>query len=294
MPEFDVVGVGLNATDTLLIVPHFRPMPGRCRSRKRWSRRAGRWQRAGGVRAAGAAYQVHRHGRDDERGRIQLESLREAGIDIEHVQLRKNCANHRPTSSSTAARASAPCCGGATIACASTRNRFCRNRSACARLLHIDGHDTPAVERAAAIARSHGIPVSVDVDTSITDSTACLPHVITCWPAPNSPRPGRPERPLQGAGIDAARIRNEGGGHDAGAHGALARENGEFFYSPAFVVNCVDTTARATCSTERSAMLSCRKCDARCPGVFQRHGGAQFARPWARAEESAVWKRFTA
>ena len=27
-----------------------------------------------------------------------------------------------------------------------------------------------------------------------------------------------------------------------GAHGALARENGKFYYSPAFVVNCVDTT----------------------------------------------------
>ena len=27
-----------------------------------------------------------------------------------------------------------------------------------------------------------------------------------------------------------------------GAHGALAREDGKFFYAPAFVVNCVDTT----------------------------------------------------
>jgi len=27
-----------------------------------------------------------------------------------------------------------------------------------------------------------------------------------------------------------------------GAHGALARENGVFHYSPAFVVNCLDTT----------------------------------------------------
>jgi sulfofructose kinase len=27
-----------------------------------------------------------------------------------------------------------------------------------------------------------------------------------------------------------------------GAHGSLARENGRFHYSPAFVVNCVDTT----------------------------------------------------
>ena len=35
----------------------------------------------------------------------------------------------------------------------------------CARMLHIDGHDTDAVARAASIARSNGIPVTVDVDT---------------------------------------------------------------------------------------------------------------------------------
>jgi sulfofructose kinase len=29
MPEFDVVGVGLNATDTLLIVPHFPAYAGK-------------------------------------------------------------------------------------------------------------------------------------------------------------------------------------------------------------------------------------------------------------------------
>ena len=35
----------------------------------------------------------------------------------------------------------------------------------CARMLHIDGHDTPAVEKAAKLARSQGIPVTCDVDT---------------------------------------------------------------------------------------------------------------------------------
>ena len=35
----------------------------------------------------------------------------------------------------------------------------------CARLLHIDGHDTPAVAHAAKIAKAAGIPVTVDVDT---------------------------------------------------------------------------------------------------------------------------------
>lgn len=37
MPEFDVVGVGLNATDTLLIVPHFPAYAGKCPSRKNTS-----------------------------------------------------------------------------------------------------------------------------------------------------------------------------------------------------------------------------------------------------------------
>ena len=34
--QFDVVGVGLNATDTLLVVPHFPPTPARSRSRRRF------------------------------------------------------------------------------------------------------------------------------------------------------------------------------------------------------------------------------------------------------------------
>src|ERR1039458_10653137 len=46
-----------------------------------------------------------------------------------------------------------------------------------ARLLHIDGHDTPAVARAAEIARRHGIPVTVDVDTIYQGFDRVLPNV---------------------------------------------------------------------------------------------------------------------
>jgi sulfofructose kinase len=47
----------------------------------------------------------------------------------------------------------------------------------CARLLHIDGHDTLAVARAAAIARRARIPVTVDVDTIYHGFDRVLPYV---------------------------------------------------------------------------------------------------------------------
>ncbi len=114
---------------------------------------------------------------------------------------------------------------------------------ACARLLHIDGHDTPAVARAAAIARSHGIPVTVDVDTIYHGFDRVLPHVDylvassefpTAWTGQSDPFKAL-ELMQREYGMKVAAM-------TLGAHGALARENGEFFYSPAFVVNCVDTT----------------------------------------------------
>ncbi len=63
-------------------------------------------------------------------------------------------------------------------------------------------------------------------------------------------------------------------GHDAWVrYGALARAEGRFIYSPAFVVNCVDTTGAgdvfhgAFCYAVLQNMPHAR--DAR---IFQRHG----------------------
>ena len=114
---------------------------------------------------------------------------------------------------------------------------------ACARLLHIDGHDTPAVARAASFARANGIPVTVDVDTIYHGFDEVLPN--TDYLIASS------EFPAAFTGVDdpfraLETIQKEFGmrvaGMTLGAHGALARENGLFHYSPAYVVNCVDTT----------------------------------------------------
>src|SRR2546421_99031 len=112
-----------------------------------------------------------------------------------------------------------------------------------ARLLHIDGHDTAAVGRAAQIARGHGIPVTIDVDTIYHGFDRVLPNVDYLVASSEFPAAWTgetdPFKALQ-------TIQNEYGmrvaGMTLGPHGALALEKGRFHYAPAFVVNCVDTT----------------------------------------------------
>jgi sulfofructose kinase len=244
MPEFDVVGVGLNATDTLLIVPNFPAYAGKVPFQEEIISPGGQVASAL-VACAHLGLRVKYIGAigDDERGRVQRESLLGTGINLDHVQLRRNCPNQsayiiidRSTGERTVFWHRSDCLR-------IDPDQIAPEQITCARLLHIDGHDTPAVARAAAIARSHGIPVTVDVDTVYHGFDRVLPNIDylvassefpTAWTGVNDPF-----RALEA-------IQNEFGMRVAamtlGAHGSLAREDGVFHYSPAYVVNCVDTT----------------------------------------------------
>jgi sugar/nucleoside kinase (ribokinase family) len=214
-PAFDLVGVGLNATDTLLLVPKYPELGGKVAFEREIV--------SPGGQVASALVTCGKLGLrtkyigvvgDDERGRIQMTSLREAGLNLDDLQIRAGCPNH-----------------------------ITPEKILSARMLHVDGHDTPAVARAARIARDHGIPVSVDVDNiypGFDRVLSCVDYVI-----------GSTEFPARWTGerdpfLALERIQNEYGMRVAamtlGPYGALAREGGQFVYSPGFVVNCVDTT----------------------------------------------------
>jgi sulfofructose kinase len=113
----------------------------------------------------------------------------------------------------------------------------------CARLLHIDGHDTPAVAHAARIAHDAGIPVTVDVDTIYHGFDHVLPYVDYLIASSEFPIQWTNESdPLRALERIQKEYHMRVAAMTLGAHGALALENGRFLYSPAFVVNCVDTT----------------------------------------------------
>jgi sulfofructose kinase len=244
MPEFDVVGLGLNATDTLILAPHFPAYAGKGPFLEEMLSPGGQVATAM-VTCASLGLRAKYIGTlgDDERGRIQMESLRAAGLNIEHVQVRAGCPNQsayiiidRKTGERTVLWNRPECLR---LEPAEIQPEMIT----CARLLHIDGHDTPAVARAAAIARQAGIPVTLDVDTiyhgfdhvlSLVDYLIASSEFPPQWTGENDP--------FAALAAIQKEYRMRVAAMTLGAYGALALENGRFLYSPAFVVNCVDTT----------------------------------------------------
>lgn len=244
MPEFDVVGVGLNATDTLILVPRFPAYAGKEPFVDEMYSPGGQVASAM-VACAKLGLRTKYIGTvgDDERGRIQIDSLQGTGINLDHVQVRKGCANQsayividQSTGERTVFWRRSDCLR-------LDPSEITPEMITCARLLHIDGHDTAAVGRAAAIARQHNIPVTVDVDTVYHGFDKVLPNVDYLITSSEFPvrwtGEGDPFRALimiqEEYGMKVAAM-------TLGSFGSIARMDGKFCYSPAFVVNCVDTT----------------------------------------------------
>jgi sulfofructose kinase len=112
-----------------------------------------------------------------------------------------------------------------------------------ARALHLDGHDTAAATHAATWARSAGIPVIADLDELYPGVDALLPlidHLITSRDIPgrisgeSDLRKSLPAvRSRYGARLTAATL---------GPEGVLAYDGAQFHYAPAFRVDTKDTT----------------------------------------------------
>jgi sulfofructose kinase len=244
MPQFDIVGVGLNATDTLLLLSKFPAYGGKVPFEQEVL--------SPGGQVASAVVACARFGLrakyigtvgDDERGRIQLESLRRSGVNLDHLQIRPGCPNQSAyilVDKSTGERTviwSRPDC------LRIDPEEIAAEQITAARLLHIDGHDTPAVGHAARIAREAGIPVSVDVDTIYPGFENVLPLVDYLVASSDFPTNWTRE-PDRFKALELIQERNgmKVAAMTLGADGALARADGRYIYSPGYVVDCLDTT----------------------------------------------------
>ncbi len=249
MAEFDVVGVGLNATDSILLLSKFPPYGGKVPFDEEVLSPGGQVASAmvACARLGLRAKYIGTVG-DDLRGRIQRESLEGCGVNLDHVQVRENCPNQSAyimVDKSTGERTilwSRPDC------LRIDPEEITPDQITCARLLHIDGHDTPAVAHAARIARQHGIPVTVDVDTIYPGFDKVLPNIDYLVASSEFPGNWTHEHdPFRALDL----IQEEYGMKVAcmtlGPAGALARVEGRYYYSPGYVVNCMDTTGAGDC-----------------------------------------------
>ena len=237
------MGVGLNATDTLIRLPHFPAFNSKVEFRVSEVLPGG--QVATAVTACArwglTARYVGKIG-DDDFGRLQQEELRRAGIEARWVMVPK-CQSQ--SSFILVDEAS----GERTVLWkrdprlellpAELPEDWIRQT----RLLHVDGHDCAAAAAAARIARANQIPVTADLDNRYPGVEALLENVDCAITSMEFP--GR----LTGEGdlfVSLPAIASRFGcritAATLGSDGVLAWDGSSFLYSPAFEVRPVDTT----------------------------------------------------
>ncbi len=239
-----MLGIGLNATDTLILLDEFPPYAGKIAFRQEMLSPGGQVATAV-VSCARLGLRTKYIGTigDDIRGELQKQSLDGTGVDTSGLIVRKDCPNQTAyilidgsTGERTVLWHRADCLR---LLPSEIREDDIRN----SRMLHIDGYDIDAAAHAAALARRHGVPVSIDVDTVYPGFDSVLKNVDylvagSGWPGKytGEPDPFISLRQLQ------AQYNLTVSAMTLGDFGALALYQGRWFYSPAFEISCADTT----------------------------------------------------
>ena len=239
----DIVGVGLNATDTLIRLPHFPAFNSKVEFR--------RYETLPGGQVATAAIACAHWGLsaryvgkigDDSYGILQKEAMLKSGVEAYWIVV-PQCQSQfsfilvdEGTGERTVLWKRDP-------RLELLPAEIQREWVAQARLLHVDGHDCQAAVQAARWARSARIPVTADLDNLYPGVEALLE--VVDFPVMSSEFPSR----LGGENdllVSLPRIASRFGcqltAATLGADGVLAWDGRRFLYSPAFDLKPVDTT----------------------------------------------------
>lgn len=239
----DVVGVGLNATDTIIRLPHFPAFNSKVEFRVSEVLPGG--QVATAVTACArwglSARYVGKVG-DDDFGRLQQEEMRRAGIEARWSVV-PDCRSQssfilvdEESGERTVLWKRDP---RLELLPSDLQEDWIRQ----ARLLHVDGHDCAGATAAARIARASGLPVTADLDNRYPGVEALLENVDYAITSKEFPArlTGKDELSISLPAI-AARFGCRLAAATLGDDGVLAWDGGRFHYSPAFDIKPVDTT----------------------------------------------------
>jgi len=242
--QVDVVGLGLNATDTVMTVRKFPALGGK-------ERVVASSVQAGG-QVATALVTCRRLGLkaryigkvgDDPAGRLQLASLRREGVDLAETKVVRGAATQYGYIVVDQATGERTIFWDRDRRLAIQPKELNRRAIASARLLHLDGCDLEAALVAARWARGACLPVVADLDTVYKNIERLFPYtdylIASTHLLPAVTGQADPFRVLE---YMAREYRIRMPGMTLGRDGALVYYAGRFFYSPGFVVETVDTT----------------------------------------------------
>jgi sulfofructose kinase len=242
LPKVDLVGVGLNATDMLIRLPHYPALGSKVEFRSADILPGGQ------VATAVAACQqwglrtryVGKIG-DDSAAAIHRAEFDRLGVET-HLVTASGCASQQAVILVDDAGERTVLWkrdNGLTLQPNELQRKWIIN----ARALHVDGHDTAAAAVAAGWARDAGVPVIADLDDlyrGVETLLGKIDYLITSRDIPGrltgdqNLRQSLPVvRKRYGCRLTAATL-----GHE----GVLAWDGLQFHYAPAFQVKTLDTT----------------------------------------------------
>lgn len=243
--QTDVVGLGLNAMDTIGVVPRFPEPNTKIHTREIRIEPGGQVATALATCARlGLRTRYIGSVGSDDFGKAQLASLRAEGLDVELVRVVEGAASQAGVILIEEG------VGERTILWHRDRRltypvaEMRREMILGARVLHLDGCDTAAALQAAKWAREAGIPVVIDIDELYDETTEELLRLVDYLIAPED----FAERvvgnvPAEDAvPVLAGRYGCPVVGITRGAQGAVFLERGEILATPAFKVPVADTT----------------------------------------------------
>ena len=242
-PVVDIVGVGLNATDTIIRLPHFPAFNSKVAFHDSEILPGGQVATAvtACARWGSKARYVGKIG-DDSYGELQQKAMRDAGIEA-HWIVAPHCQS--PSSFILVDEGT----GERTVLWKRDPRlellpaEIQRDWVVSSRLLHVDGHDCAGATQAAKWARSAHIPVTADLDNLYPGVEGLLENVDYAITSMEFPGRLSGEKDLF-ASLPA--IRSRFGcrvtAATLGEDGVLAWGGECFHYSPAFDLKPVDTT----------------------------------------------------
>ncbi len=240
----DVVGLGMNATDAVLLVREFPPLGGKERVVS-GSRQAGGPVATALVTCRRLGLKCRYIGKvgDDDAGRFQLESLRGEGLDLGYTRVARGVATQYATIVVDQATGERTVFWDRSARLAVTPGELSRQAVTSARFLHLDGCDVEASIEAARWAREARIPVVADLDTVYKNVERLFPFVDYLIASTNFlPAVTGQADPFRVLEFMARQYGVSTPGMTLGRDGALVLWRGRFYYSPGFVVETVDTT----------------------------------------------------
>jgi sulfofructose kinase len=242
-PSFDILGIGENATDTVLQLAEFPALGSKVEML------GAQIMLGGQVATALIACQrwglrTHYVGAvgDDSAGELHRKELRRAGVHSDLLQVPRTLSQMSFILIDTSS-------GERTIVWRRDPRLTVsppfleRDWVTSARLLHIDGHDPATTSVAASWARASGIPVVADLDHMSPGLLRVLPFVDFPVTSKEFPVDATGEKNLLKA---LPQLQRDYGSRAVcatiGVDGALAWDGSRFWYAPSYKVRVVDTT----------------------------------------------------